>query len=175
MPLQRPKSRRWVERRSSWLALAATALGLELAALWFQYGMQLDPCVMCIYERLAVAGLMLAGLFGALYPAAFIVRLGGYLLWGISAGWGLPLALEHVGIQVDKTAALSCSFSPEFPSWMRLDEWWPGMFLPTGYCDDIQWEWLSLTMAEWVGVAFAIYLAVLALVFVVDLSGRRRG
>lgn len=161
-------------RRSAWWALAASALAIELAALWFQHGMGLDPCVMCIYERVAVIGLIVAGLVGAVYPRLAVVRWSGLLLWGISAGWGLKIALQHIRIQVDKSAAMTCSFSPDFPDWARLDEWLPSMFLPTGYCDDIQWEWLSLTMAEWVAVIFALYLLVLAGVLFVEMRRARR-
>lgn len=161
------------ERRSAWLTLAASAAGLEAAALWFQYGMGLDPCVMCIYERLAVIGLLLAGLLGALQPRLALLRWGGYVLWAVSAGWGLLLTLEHVGIQFDETGTLNCSFLPNFPSWFRLDEWLPAVFLPTGYCDDVQWEWLSLTMAEWMVVVFAVYLLILAGVLPREWRARR--
>lgn len=160
------------QTRMAWLLLAASALGLETAALWFQYGMGLDPCVMCIYERVAVLGLFVAGLLGALQPRIAIVRWAGYLVWAISAGWGLLLALEHVGFQTDKTAALNCSFLPNFPDWFRLEEWLPAVFLPTGYCDDVQWQWLSLTMAQWMVVVFAIYLLILGGVLIA--GGRRR-
>ena len=46
-----------VKSRRAWWLLALSALGLELTALWFQHGMGLDPCVKCVYERVAVLGL----------------------------------------------------------------------------------------------------------------------
>jgi disulfide bond formation protein DsbB len=156
----------FAETRTAWLTLAASAMGLEVSALWFQYGMRLDPCVMCVYERLAVIGLMLAGLLGALAPRLTIVRWSGYLIWAVSAGWGLLLAIEHVGYQTDTSGALSCSFLPNFPAWLPLEQWLPSVFLPTGYCDDVQWQWLSLTMAEWMVVVFTIYLLILGAVLV---------
>lgn len=162
-----------VDRRA-WVLLALSALGLELAALWFQYGMGLDPCVKCVYERLAVFGLLSAGIVGALYPRALIVRLLAYALWGVSAAWGLRLALQHTGIQSDAGSAFSCSFAAEFPTWAKLDEWLPALFQPTGYCDDIQWQWLSLTMAQWMVVVFAVYLLILLVVFIVDISRVRK-
>jgi len=158
-----------VSHRAWWL-LALSALALELTALWFQYGMELDPCVMCVYERLAVIGLVGAGLIGALRPPWSMLRWLGYSAWAISAGWGLLLAVEHVGLQNDPTAAMQCSFLPEFPLWLPLHEWLPTLFLPTGYCDDIQWQWLSLSMAEWMVVIFAIYL--LTLLWVLSLEAR---
>jgi len=162
-----------VDRRAWWL-LAGSALGLELTALWFQYGMGLDPCVKCVYQRLAVVGLILAGVVGSAYPRALVVRLAGYLVWGLSAGWGLQQAMQHVGIQSDDGSAFSCNFFAEFPSWAKLDEWWPAMFQPTGYCDDVQWQFLSLTMAQWMVVVFGVYLLILAVAIAIDIRSRSR-
>lgn len=36
------------EKRSSWLLLVLSSLALELTALYFQYGMGLQPCVLCV-------------------------------------------------------------------------------------------------------------------------------
>ena len=49
-------------KRSAWIFLAFTAFALESTALYFQYGMSLQPCVLCVYERLAMVGLFIAGL-----------------------------------------------------------------------------------------------------------------
>ena len=163
-----------VTDRRAWWLLAVSALALELTALWFQYGMGLDPCVKCVYQRLAVMGLVVAGILGSVYPSAPFLRLSGYVVWGLSAGWGLQQAMQHVGIQSDDSSAFSCNFAAEFPAWAKLDEWWPALFQPTGYCDDIQWQFLSLTMAQWMVVVFGFYLLVLAIVLVVDLFGLRR-
>lgn len=54
--------------RGAWLLMAFTALALELVALWFQHVMLLKPCVLCIYERCALFGIMGAGLVGAIAP-----------------------------------------------------------------------------------------------------------
>lgn len=153
----------FAQTRTAWLILALSALGLEASALWFQHGMGLDPCVMCIYERIAVIGLFAAGLIGLSAPRIPLVRLAGYTTWAVSAGWGLRLTLEHLHLQSDKTAAMSCSFLPEFPQSLPLHEWLPALFLPTGYCDDIQWQWLSLTMVEWLAVVFVLYLLTLGI------------
>ena len=60
--------------RSAWLLLALTAFALELVALWFQHVMLLKPCVLCIYERCALFGIMGAGLVGAIAPKSQIGR-----------------------------------------------------------------------------------------------------
>ena len=82
--------------RRPWLLLAFTAFCLEITALYFQHVMKLEPCVMCIYERIAMMGIIATGLVGAIKPEFFATRWLGFCLWAISAFWGLQLALEHV-------------------------------------------------------------------------------
>ena len=50
--------------RGEWMLMAFTALALELTALWFQHVMLLKPCVLCIYERCALFGVLGAALIG---------------------------------------------------------------------------------------------------------------
>lgn len=157
--------------RAAWLALTLSAVALEATALWFQFGQGLDPCVMCVYERLAVFGVALAGLAGLLNPRLAVLRWAGYAVWAVAGVWGLMLALEHVGYQTDETGTLNCSFLPNFPTWMPLHEWMPALFLPTGYCDEVQWQWLGLSMPAWMIVVFAVYLSILLLVIVIEMVG----
>ena len=63
------------EKRSAWFLLAFSSLALESTALYFQYGMGLQPCVLCVYERLAMIGLFIAGIIGLLQPRVLIIRL----------------------------------------------------------------------------------------------------
>jgi disulfide bond formation protein DsbB len=156
-----------VESRYAWGTLAVSALFLELSALFFQYGMQLEPCLLCVYERTAVLGVFAAGLIGVVAPSRLWLRVAGYLLWGASAGWGLYLAVRHTGIQLGVIEPpLSCNFEAQFPSWAKLDQWLPYVFQPSGYCDEIQWRFLSLSMPQWMVVIFALYILALLLVLV---------
>ena len=152
------------QKRFAWMLLALSALLLELTALYFQYGkMELQPCVLCIYERTAVMGILLAGLIGAIAPQLFMFRWAGFLLWGSSAVWGVMLALEHSGIQQNSMTA-SCDFIAKFPAWAKLDEWFPLLFNPTGFCDEIQWQFLGYTMPQTMIGISGLYLLVLLVV-----------
>ena len=151
--------------RGFWLAILVSALGLEAAALYFQYAMGLDPCVLCIYERVAVAGVVLTGLLGLIAPRFRFWRVLCYALWATSATWGMTLAMKHVGIQFG-TPDLSCEFFANFPSWFRLDEWVPTIFTPTGYCDDIQWQLFGLTMPQLMLIVYGGYLVLLLITLI---------
>ncbi|WP_153913490.1 disulfide bond formation protein DsbB [Shewanella sp. TC10] len=152
--------------RTAWIVLLLSAIGLEAAALFFQYVMELDPCVMCVYVRVAVLGLIIAGIIGAIAPKFWLTRILGLVSWGISAIWGLKLSLELNELQVDPSPFSTCSFFSEFPSWMPLDEWLPAVFSPTGMCSDDPWTFLSVSMAQWMIVTFIIYLIVLAVMLI---------
>ncbi len=159
--------------RSPWLLLAASALGLELAALYFQYRMDLNPCVLCVYERTAVAGIFLGGVIGAIAPQYALFRWIGLALWALGAGWGLQLSLEHSGIQSGAISVASCDFLANYPDWAKLDQWLPWLFEPTGYCDEIQWQFMSYSMPQWMVVICVIYLTVLTLIIIGQLLGKR--
>ncbi len=165
---------RLATRRPPWLLLGLSALSLEGAALYFQHVGGLDPCVLCVYQRLAVLGIAVAGLVVALAPALAALRWLGFALWGVSAAWGLKLAMEQVGIQFRDGLDLSCSFFAEFPAWAPLDQWLPAVFMPTGTCDEIQWVFLGLSMPQWMLVIFGLYLATLAVVILSRLGARPR-
>jgi disulfide bond formation protein DsbB len=159
--------------RISWGLLLLSAIGLELAALFFQYGMELAPCVMCIYIRVAVLGIFLAGLIGMLKPEVWFLRLVGMVGWAISAVWGLRLAYELNDMQVNPSPFATCSFYPEFPSFMPLETWLPSVFSPTGMCSDSPWSWLSVSMAQWMMVGFAVYCVIWLLMLLPALKPAR--
>lgn len=156
-----------VDRRLPWMVVALSALGLELTALYFQYGMDLAPCVLCIYQRLAVAGILAAGIVGALAPSVAALRLLGYIGLAASAIVGIDLASEHVAIQ--RGEIIGCAFFANFPSWAPLDAWLPALFRPTGSCDEIQWSLFGRNMPEWMLVVFWAYLAALAYALIMEL------
>ncbi len=151
-------------QRWPWLLLAASALTLELCALYFQHVMKLEPCVMCVYERITMLGLMLAGLIGASAPQNWFVRLSAFSVWAISALWGLLLAMEHTNYQMNPSPFATCDFFPNFPSWAPLHEWLPWLFNPTGDCSDIVWQFFGYSMPQWLIVSFAIYTLLFAII-----------
>ncbi|WOT03753.1 disulfide bond formation protein DsbB [Shewanella youngdeokensis] len=157
---------RFAHSRAAWFTLTITALFLELAALYFQYAMKLDPCVMCIYQRVAVVGIFTAGIIGILGYHLRLARIAAVLIWATSAAWGLKLAVELVDMQTNPSPFATCNFLPEFPSWLPLHEWLPSVFMPTGMCTDIPWQMFGITMSEWMVISFAIYIIAL-LIFVI--------
>ena len=161
-------------KRTPWLLLALSALLLDLCALYFQHVMKLDPCVMCVYERLAVIGIVFAGLLGAIKPENLLIRLSGFLLWGVSAVWGLMLAVEHVDIQTNASPFSTCDFLPNFPEWAPLHHWIPWLFNPTGDCTDIVWTMFNYSMPQWLIFGFAVYCTTFAVIAITALLPKEK-
>ncbi|MDE1186949.1 disulfide bond formation protein DsbB [Erwiniaceae bacterium L1_54_6] len=151
--------------RGAWLLLALTALALELTALFFQHVMGLQPCVMCIYERCALFGVMGAGIVGAIAPKTPL-RWVALLIWLYSAIEGLRLSWEHTMIQLHPNPFVTCDFAARFPSWLPLDKWLPAVFVAHGDCSELGWTFLTWSMPQWLIVTFGAYLLVAVLVLI---------
>ncbi|WP_301720023.1 disulfide bond formation protein DsbB [Pseudidiomarina terrestris] len=163
------------ERRGAWALLAASAFALFATALYMQYQMDLAPCVKCIYQRVAVLGVGLAALVPAIAPKFMLARLVGYAGWLTAAIWGFIIANNHVAAQQAKNSFFAvCDTFPQFPDWMPLHEWLPGMFGATGLCGDINWSFLDMSMPEWLRIIFAFYAVLGGLVLVLRLLGARK-
>lgn len=140
-----------------------SALSLEGAALFFQYGLGLSPCVMCVYERLALFGILFASFLGLLHPKNLICRLLTLIMMWLSSLKGVLIALKHVDYQLNPSPWNQCAFLPDFPKSLPLNEWFPFLFQPTGSCNDIVWSFLGFSMAQWILVMFAGFLLIFSL------------
>ncbi|MCF6434618.1 disulfide bond formation protein DsbB [Pseudoalteromonas sp. MMG022] len=144
--------------KKAWALLAISAGLFEVTALYFQYVMGLEPCIMCIYQRTAMLGLFAAGIVGYLSPTNWQVKGTGFAIWGISSIWGWMIAREHINMQTTTDPfAFTCDIVPNFPSFMPVHEWFPAFFAATGDCGNIDWSFLSLSMPGWMEVIFAFY------------------
>lgn len=157
-------------QRLGWFLLLLSALALELTALYFQHGMALQPCVLCIYERVALFGVLIAGIVGLLAPQRLVIRLMAIGIGLASAVKGLFIALKHVDYQMNPAPWKQCSVFADFPETLPLDQWLPFMFKPTGSCNEITWTFLGVSMAQWIVVIFAFYIALLVLVLISQLK-----
>ncbi|MFT7008412.1 MAG: disulfide bond formation protein DsbB [Colwellia sp.] len=150
-----------------WLLLGLSALGLELCALFFQYAMDLAPCIMCVYQRVAICAIILAGFIGYWGCRFLIARIVAYGLWSTGAIWGLLIALEHVEIQANAGSLFfSCDIIPNFPTWAPLHEWIPVLFEATGDCGAISWQFLGYSMPQWMIVVYGAYTAAFILILI---------
>ncbi|RUO33037.1 disulfide bond formation protein B [Aliidiomarina soli] len=159
---------RWPTLRWPWLLLALSASTLVSYALYTQHGpQQLWPCVQCIYQRTAMISVALFAWFGF-----FIATRSALARWIALSGWllsalaGAYSAYYHSWIQSAINPLFApCQPHPDFPSWAPLHQWVPQVFDAGGMCGDIDWQWLGLSMPQWLFIIFTTF-TVLALIVI---------
>lgn len=160
--------------RFAWALLTLGATLLLLIALFFQYVLGYQPCVMCVYQRAALVVVILAGLLGWLAPRSPVLAASAMLIWLAASADGFLLAREHVGYQLNPSPFNQCSSVAEFPAWLPLDNWLPALFFPTGDCADVDWSLLGWSMPQWLMGIFAVLTALAAFFMLVRLLGWKR-
>ncbi len=148
-------------KRISWFLLFGFIVFFNACAYVFQHIMKLDPCVMCIYERVAMTAIGLAALLGAINPKTGIIRWLGIAGWAAASYKGLTLSLEHVSYQNSLFA--TCSIL-SFPEWAPLNKWYPAFFEASGDCSEIVWQFATLSMPQWLVIIFGASLASAAVI-----------
>ena len=165
----------WPQQKWPWLVLFLSASGLLITALYMQHIQGLQPCVQCVYQRIAVLGIAVFAAIGLMQPQHTLNRIIGLLGWLASAAAGLYIANYHVWLQTAANPLFtSCSPYPDFPSWLPLHEWVPFFFAAGGLCTDLSWQLLGMVMSEWMRIIFALYLVAAVWVICIRLLKQRR-
>lgn len=149
---------RWSFRAQCLLGFLACA-GLLAFAIWMQLKMGLEPCPLCIFQRIAFAALGLVFLLGALHGPSSRGGRGLYGLLGfIAAAVGAGIAGRHVYVQLlPKEFGSSCGPPLSFLSeTMGPFEVFRTVLTGTGDCGNIDWTFLGLSMPMWSLVWFAL-------------------
>ena len=149
-------------------------VGLMAAALYFQYVMHLEPCPLCILQRISVISLGVILLVGAIHnPGVLGQRIYGVFIL-IAAGLGAGVAGRHFWIQhlpFDQQPGCSYEFSymlEKFPLYKTLRLVLEG----TGDCAQVVWTFLGLSMPGWTLVCFMGFVG-LGLMFIISPVKRR--
>lgn len=153
---------RWI-----YLAVAAAALGLIGAALFMQHVVGMNPCPLCIFQRIAYFVLAVLALLAAWRAPRSSARTFGAAAMLI-AFVGAGIAAWHVRL-IQAPEALSCGpglhvMLDNFP----LTQVLPRVFAGTGDCADASTVLLGVSLAGWSLTGFLL----LALVLVAALARR---
>lgn len=134
-------------------------------ALFAQYVLHLDPCPLCVFQRLAFA------LFGVIALAALVHNpkgLGQRVYSGLlfaAAGLGAGIAGRHVWLQhlpADQVPACGGMGLDYMLDLFPLAEVIRRTLTGSGECAKVDWQFLGLSMPEWTLLWF-IALGVVAL------------
>lgn len=121
-------------------------------ALFAQYGLDLEPCPLCVLQRVAVITMGVIFAMAALHRPG---RVGSFVYGGlvaVAAGAGAGVAGRQVWLQtLPKDQVPACGPGLDF----MLDTFGLGEVLQmvlsgSGECADVAWRFLGLSMPTWV-------------------------
>jgi disulfide bond formation protein DsbB len=147
--------------------VALVSAGMLGTAFTFQYVGGLYPCVLCIYQRIPYAVVIVLGLWGAV-----MVRSGGRLSitgYLMAAACALAFFVDagvagfHVGVEQGWWSGTDGCVGGEIDT-SSLEAMRQAILeAPSVRCDDVAWSMMGISMAGWNGLA-AIAMAVFSLV-----------
>lgn len=139
-------------RRLLNLAGFLACVGMMGFALYAQYVLLLDPCPLCVFQRIATIALGIVFLLAFLHNAGNLGSKIYAALVAVTAGFGVGVATWHVRLQnMPKDEVPSCG--PGFEYIMdnfALFDALSLIFKGSGECADVVWRLLGLSMPSWV-------------------------
>jgi disulfide bond formation protein DsbB len=148
-------------RRIGYVLGFFVCLGLLGYAYYLQYGEGLDPCPLCILQRIAVAGMALVFLVAIFHNPGRIGATIYALLQLAIGGAGAALALRQVWLQsLPKDQVPACGMSLNYMlDTLPLAETVKKVFEGSGECAEKGWVFLHLSIAGWTLVFFIAMIA----------------
>jgi len=143
-------------RRIGYLLGFAVCAGLMAFALYLQFGLDLDPCPLCILQRVAVVAMGLVFLVAAIHnPGRFGATVYAVLQLALG-GAGAGLALRQLWLQsLPKDQVPVCGMSLAYMmDTLPLTETLRKVLEGSGECAEKAWEFLHLSIAGWTLVFF---------------------
>ncbi|MEO9656109.1 disulfide bond formation protein B [Marinomonas sp.] len=136
--------------------VAFAAFALLAVAFYMEYQMGLEPCPLCMMQRIAFFAVGVMSLGSALTQNQKVRR---FAAWAVVlfSSLGAALAIRHLYLQslpADELPAClpGLSYMFEVFPWQEIME---SMIMGTGECGDVVWTFLGLSIPAWTLVAFA--------------------
>lgn len=134
------------------LAGALACAGMIAFALYSQHVLLLDPCPLCILQRIAVIALGVTFLLAAIHGPQKVGARVYAILGGLFALFGAAVAGWHVRLQnlpADEVPSCGPGLDYMVDNFPLSDVL--GMVLKgSGECAEVSWRFLGLTMPTWV-------------------------
>ncbi len=141
------------------LFLGLFATFLFLASLYFQYVEQLEPCPLCISQRVAVFVLAISYLSGFLIKKTFWMRFN-IIFQFIFGIFGASMAGRQVWLMhIPASERTGCM--PDISllwHYLPFREIVRAFFSGTESCTENIWSWLGITMPEWTLGFFVFFI-----------------
>jgi disulfide bond formation protein DsbB len=148
----------WIKRRNGNLAGFLGCLGLIGYALFAQYGLGLEPCPLCILQRVSVITAGVLFLLALLHdPGDRGARVYGVLI-DLAALAGIAVAARQIWIIAQPPGSVAeCGASLDYM--MAVLPWHEVLakvLTGSGECAKVDWMFLGLNMPTWVLMALVV-------------------
>ena len=153
-----------------WLALAAVGLSFISIALYYQYVLEEQPCLLCIQARLWVTAFILVSLIALVFPRKW-TNISSHLLTVVIAAGLLERSYQLLGTERGFVFS-DCGFDLGLPAWLALDTWFPALFRVETSCGYTPELIFGITMAEAL-IVFATLLLLTSLSLTVAALARQ--
>ena len=131
------------------LAVCVALLGY---ALYSQHALGLEPCPLCILQRIAVLATGLAFLGAALHRGSHRAAVAWGSIIALAAAVGAAIAARHVWITAQPPGTVAeCGASLDYMlEVLPLREVLAKVLTGSGECGKVDWRFLGLSMPAWV-------------------------
>ena len=151
-----------IKVRLAFAFIALACLCLMLYGIYYlQEELGLEPCPMCILQRIALISIGVTALVTAIHgPRAWGLKVysGLIVLFAILGG---GVSIRHSYLQHFPPKVETCGSDLEFlVGNFPLTQAIPKIFAGTGSCSNIDWRFLGLTIPEWTLVWFVIFAVI---------------
>ncbi len=150
--------------RLAWVFLSVLSAAVSVSSLLLTAWLNLEPCHLCIFQRLLFMLMSLVALTVALTQewSRLVARLSS-LIFLILAGFGAGVAGYQSWLQFQPINTVSCVAGKMglIEHWVEwLGQQMPSLFLASGFCEDPQLVILGLSLANAALFIFVLSLAV---------------
>ncbi|MFK7853070.1 MAG: disulfide bond formation protein B [Granulosicoccus sp.] len=160
--------------RLMWLACLFSVVGLMSYAIYAERVLYLDPCPLCITQRMFYIGIGLFALVGLIGIRTRWVQRASSILLCLCALGGIVTASRQVWLQhLPKDQVPECG--PGLHYWLENEPWLRTLsllFKGDGNCAEVVWTFMGFSMGEWSLAWFVALLAIGVTLFVTRKDGQ---
>lgn len=133
--------------------------GMMAFALYAQYVLDMEPCPLCVFSRVATMALGAVFLVAAIHDARGPIGKAFYLaLAALAAAVGVGISARHVWLQnLPKDQVPACG--PDLGFMLEtfpLSDVLATVLAGSGECAEVSWRLFGLTMPAWTLIALAV-------------------
>jgi disulfide bond formation protein DsbB len=142
--------------RIFFIAVFTICVSLLIFGLYLEHNQGLEPCPLCIFQRIAYISIMLIALVGAIHNPRNSLQIVYKFLIIVAAITGVSVAGRQTWLQ-HLPSELVPECGPGFDYMLNvfpLGEAIKMIFTGSGECAEVKWRFIGLSIAEWSLIIF---------------------